>query len=39
MRKVVEHEYKERYMNMKPNEETNQKLIEIVKQIVKNELE
>lgn len=38
MHHTVEHEYKDKYMNATPNEETNQKLIGIVKQIVKNEM-
>lgn len=38
MYSTVENEYRDKYVNIEPNEETNQKLIEIVKQIVKNEL-
>lgn len=35
---TIESEYRDKYLGVEPCEETNQKLIEIVKQIVKNEL-
>lgn len=35
---TVESEYRDKYLGIEPCKETNQKLIEIVKQIVKNEL-
>lgn len=38
MYEEVKSEYKDKYGNMKPNQETQDKVIEIVKQIVKNEL-